>query len=79
MHGKARKFRRVQSPYRINNRASMTFDDVRRVADHTARQHRRAKGRKDMKSFFGVFCSGWMQALRYYSCILEELNRQLEE
>ena len=32
-----------------------------------------------MKSFFGSFCSGWMQALRDYSCILEELNRQLGE
>lgn len=57
----------------------MTFCEVRRVADHTARQHRRAKGRRDMKSFFGSFCSGWMQALRDYSCILEELNRQLGE
>lgn len=76
---KARKSRRVQSPCRIINRASMTFGEVSRDADHTARQHRRAKGRRDMKSFFGSFCSGWMQALRDYSCILEELNRQLGE
>lgn len=76
---KARKFRRVQSHCRIINPASMTFGEVSRDADHTTRRNRRAKGRRDMKSFFGAFCSGWMQALRDYSCILEELNRQLGE
>lgn len=37
------------------------------------------KAEETCKSFFGTFCSGWMQALRDYSCILEELNRQLGE